>query len=262
MRKVDCEDVRRLMDAFDDDELDAVTSLRVQDHLDTCETCRGHRAWRQETERSLQRIREKEPSAGAALRHRVHALASEGRDRPLRQRRKPFAFSAAALLVATFFLTFLLLPPTGLSGSDVRLFVQSHRSVNLEGGTAELATSDPEAAAAWLAARLPGVSVPRHVPAGYDLAGARTVEVDGQPTGVLLYEKNGTQKISCFVLPDDKPVSRGFDEVVVRPDGLRAGRCRSHQVVTWSRDAGGLVVVGGLGEASVLAFAEESRGDG
>lgn len=259
MRKVDCEEVRRLIHAFEDDELDAVTSLRVQDHFDGCGTCSRYRSWQRETVRSLGRLREQTPEPDAALRNRVHGIAEKRATAFSVSRRGPFALSAAAALTVLFFLSFLFFPPSGFSGNDARSFVKTHRLAIAAPVEIGIETADPAAAAAWLTERLPGVSAPWQTPEGFQLTGAGIVEIDGKTSGVLFYEKEGSERISCFVFADDKPVSRGFEEVVVRPDGIRAGNCHYHQVVTWSDETGGLVVVGGLSEPSLLAFAETSR---
>jgi anti-sigma factor RsiW len=257
MQKLNCEDVQQLVDAFDDHELEGVTSLQVQQHLETCPSCRSHRAWRQEVGQALHRIREKSPGAGPALRQRVSALRSGGKRRRITTAR-PFALSAAAMLALALILSFFVLPQTGHSGGDARVFVQNHRSIIFDESPMEIETSDPEEAALWLAGQLPGAASPRHIPAGYRLTGARVLDIEGRPTGLLLYERDG-RKISCFVRPDTSPVTRGFDEVVLRRDDLKAGRCRGHQIVTWADAGGSIVVIGDLNETSLLTFAEQQR---
>lgn len=258
MQKLNCNDVRQFMDAFHDNEVDSVTSLQIQDHLDSCSGCRSRQWWSERGRAALARIKEKTPESAAALHQRILAIpARESRER--RWKTPPFVLRVAAMLIAAFVLTFFMLPQTVHSGMDARLFVQNHQTVAVEAGDSlALATEDPEEAAAWLTSHLPASDPPRETPTGFRLAGARITEVDGRRTGLLLYEGNG-RRISCFVQPDGKEVDRGFDEVVLREDGIRAGRCKGHQIVTWAGKSGSsLVLVGDLTEESLLAFAEQS----
>lgn len=255
MRKVDCEDVQRLIHAFEDNELDVVTSLQLDHHFESCETCRASQSWQRETTRSLQRLREETPVAGAALRQRVHEISAKEAPFPARLR---LTWSVAAAFMALLLTAFLFFPSAGLSGKDARLFVETHRMPLGERSEAGIETDDPIFAANWLNERIAGVSAPTRIPDGYRLTGAGIVAIEGERNGVLFYE-NEVERISCFVFAEKTPVIHGFEEVVVRPDGIRAGHCEHYQVVTWSDASGGLVVVGALADESVLAFAESSR---
>src|SRR5690625_2217301 len=188
VRKVDCEEVLRLIHAFEDNELDAVKSLEIQDHFEGCASCRGERVWQEEASRSLERIRKKTPAAGPSLRNRMHEIAGGGAIGFPRHLRKPSAWSAAAALIALFLIGFLFYPPAELSGWDARSFVQSHRMPVLERAEAGIETDDPEAAADWLNERLAGVSVPTELPRGYRLVGAGIAEIEESRNGVLFYE--------------------------------------------------------------------------
>lgn len=259
MRKVDCEEVQKLIFAFGDNELDAVTSLHLQEHIDSCGACRANRNWQRETERSLERLRKTTPEAGADFRNRIHQIPAGGARSFPERLRQPFVWSVAATLMALLVTAALFLPSVGVSGRDARLFVETHRMPLWERSETGIETDDPLFAAKWLNERIVGVSAPTQVPDGYRLAGVGIVEIEGGQNGVLFYE-NDFERISCFVFAGNTPVSRGFEEVVVRSNGIRSGNCEHYQVVTWSGASGGLVVVGALADEALLTFAERSRG--
>lgn len=255
--KLNCSDVDALLDAFEDNEIDSVTSLRVQKHLDSCTGCRTRHGWLQSTSRSLARIRQRTPEPSPELRRRVAGLPDERQSRTLSW--LPSLYQAAALLVLVFALTFLLLPQAGLAEMDARVFVRSHNATQTVEGSDELDTHDPIEAAAWLRDRLPEARAPRGAPPGYRLTGARITEVAGRPVGLLLYE-DGARKISCFVPSGRLELTRGFDEIAIRQDGLTAGRCRGHQIVSWSGSGGAAVVIGEIADEALLAFATVNFG--
>lgn len=250
--KLECSDVDALLRAFEDNEIDTVTSLQVQRHLDACSTCRARHAWLQSGERSLERIKQRVPAPSPELKRRIAALADEGQNRA--QGWRPSLVQLAAMLVLAFALTFLLLPQSGLAGMDARVFVQSHRSAEAVESAAQLSTGNPAEAAAWLRAHLPDAQPPRGAPPSYRLTGARITEVAGRSVGLFLYE-GGDRKISCFVPSGALQLTRGFDRIAIREDGFTLGRCRGHQIVSWSGPESAAVAIGDLSDESLLAFA-------
>jgi predicted anti-sigma-YlaC factor YlaD len=56
MPKLNCQEAQNLLEAFHDNELDGVSSLAVQEHLDECPYCRRQWRWLCEVEASLQRL--------------------------------------------------------------------------------------------------------------------------------------------------------------------------------------------------------------
>lgn len=260
MKKLNCEEARQLLDAFHDNEIDSVTSLRVEEHVVSCQRCRDEEWWSEEVRASLGRIKGKTPPPSAALRERVAAIPAAGgnaRSKP-RRRTRPVILQAAAVLVIGLLLSVFMLPQAAYSGMDARLFVRNHKEIQTSGeASLELRTEDPTEAANWLRAHLADVDPPGRVPEGYRLRGALITEIDGARTGLLLYEGNG-RSISCFVRAGGEPVERGFDVVEFEADGIKAGRCRGHQIVTWESEQGPVVLVGDLSEETLLAFAMEN----
>lgn len=256
---LDCQNTRQLLDAFEDGELDAVTSLQVQTHLESCEDCQRRLISRRVLNASLTRIREATPKASSALRRKVLAEDSVTAARSGAWGRN-IGWGALAAVLLAFVLSFLVEPDLHASGNDVRPFVQSHKGWALAHAPIDLQTSDSEEAAVWFGEKVPGLRAPRETPPGYTLVGTRIAEVDGQTVGVLLYEHEG-RRISCFVRPERRPATEGFDQIALQGEAFQAGRCRGHQIVSWGSGDGSIVLVGELGEDSLLAFAEQNAVD-
>lgn len=254
MQKLDCKDVRRLIDAFQDNEVDGIVSMQIQDHFDSCPDCRSRKWWREETVRALSRLKERAPTPSARLRSRVIHIPEVREPGP--RKLVPVLYQAAAVFMTAFLLIFFMFSPLGYSGMDAQLFVQSHKAVDgHRSSDTALETADPREAAAWLRRELPGIEPPRDLPTGYSLKGVRVVEIEGKSTGLLLYESDG-RKLSCFVRAGGAPVDRGFEEITLRENSMIAGRCRGHQIVTWLEASGPVVLVGDLAEDSMVAFAQ------
>ncbi len=259
MHNLECRDARRLLDAFQDGELDAITSLRVQTHLESCGECARHRLWQNELTRSLDRIRDTTPMAPEALHRHITALSRSG-PASFSVWTRPLVRGTAAAVILAFAISLFVLLERGEVENDVRPYVQTHQVWAGEHAQVDLATSDSETAALWFSEQLPGLSAPLSAPPGYALVGTRLAQVGGRPVGVLLYEHEG-RSISCFVRLWQEAATEGFDQIALRGEGFLAGRCRGHQIVSWGGEGGSVVLVGDLDEDSLLAFAEHNAVD-
>jgi len=252
METSECAKSVRLLEAFDDGELDAVTSFAVQQHLESCAHCRARHAWASEVRASLGRLRASEPAAAPALHARIHRDLARSRWRTLSA-----TVAATAALVLAGFIGFTL---WSRSHATVAMeFAHNHHESLARPDAVKFASNDPLAAETWLRERLPfAVEVPRRAPPGYHLAGARLCEVGGRTVGYLQYAARDRGTLSLFVgrrgehhLAELAPVD-GDDAAAVR-----RGECDGATVVTW--DAGDVtyVGVGDLAEEPLLAFARQ-----
>ena len=123
MPKLNCQEAQNLLEAFHDNELDGVTSLSVQEHLDGCPDCRRQWRWLCEVEASLQRLTESTPSPNQDLRRRVLQPTSLKPSPVLaffRTHRRMTGVVSLALLFALAAIVML----TERTGADVMLFVR------------------------------------------------------------------------------------------------------------------------------------------
>jgi len=252
MPKLDCQEVQNLLEAFHDNELDSVTSLSVQEHLDGCPDCCRQWRWLCEVEASLQRLSESAPSATRDFRRRILQPASRQPSAVLaffRTHRRMTGVASLALLFA--FTSIVLL--TEWTRADVMLFVRDSVNMAQNAAPVDLHTSNTEEAEQWLKLHL-GFAPTVPDPTGFKLLGARSCHIDREPVGSLLFERDG-QWLSCYVRHASMTALRGFDETT--PQGIKLGTCEGRHVVAW--DAGDIsyLLVADLPKDALLAVAEQ-----
>jgi anti-sigma factor RsiW len=249
MRKLGCEEAEPLLAAFEANELDGVTSLAVQEHLDECPLCQQRRRWNAEADASLRRLADTTPAASSGLRARILAIAQTER------RVIPARFQYAALAVAAVIIALLGFASLWhFSTPDAMAFVENHISTLAKSEPVELRTSDAVEAEQWLRARLPFAPIVPRTP-DYHLVGARLCEVNKAPVAFLLYERDGN-RVSCFVTADSQTRLRGFDATAA--NRVRLGTCDGQNIAAWDADHSGYLLVGDLPRESLVAFANHA----
>lgn len=246
MPRLDCDDARALLGAFEDDELDGVTSLAVQTHLEGCAACRAHRAWDGETRAALRRLRDRETGAPTALRMAVR-----------RRTRRPRArWAAVAGLAVLAGIGGWSLRPAG--AAEPREFVHNHVASLHRPDAVHFATTDATTAEAWLLGQLPfALHLPRQAPPGYRLAGVRLCAVGRQRVGYALYRGEADEAVSLFIGPAGACTPTGLEAVSGAAGGLRQGACGGTPVAAWEAGGMSFVVAGALGAPELRAFAQQ-----
>ena len=253
MRKLSCEEAEPLLDAFQDNELDAVTSLAVQEHLDGCARCRRLHQWNAESRASLQRLREATPPASGGLRRSVLAIADRERRIVWFPFRRPALAAAAAIAVLLGIAGVVFQVRVG-APPDVMPFVTDHLRSVARPEPVELRTSEPREAARWLQARLPFAARVPGSPA-FRLLGVRLCKVRGEPVGFLLYEHEG-RLLTCYVSERSQTSLRGFD--MTTAGRVKLGTCEGKNVAAWDADHAGYVLVGDAPRESLVVFANQT----
>lgn len=249
MSTFECESTRHLLDAFKANELDGVTSMRVQEHLDACPACRREWQWLGEVDSSLERLREAAPPAPAALRERVAATQRRLRTTAVARR----AATAAIVLVA---LTAGTIAWRHDSLKDPMPFVVSHLAAVVRAEPLAMATSDPAAAARWLNTNLPyAMHLPASSPAGYRLAGVRTCIVNNRPIGCVVYENPARESISLFVGAPGDCLAKGTSTLRVNDRTVHCGECEGTPLAAWESADNSYLLVGRLPRGPLVAFA-------
>ncbi len=252
MPKLNCQEVQNLLEAFHDNELDGVTSLSIQEHLDGCPDCRRQWRWLCEFEASLQRLSESTPSATQDLRRRILQPTSLQPSVVLAFFRMHRRMTGVVSLVLLFALTSIVLL-TEWTRADVMLFVRDSVKVAEKAAPVDLRTSNTEEAEQWLKNHL-GFAPTVPDPSGFKLVGARSCHINREATGLLLFERDG-QSLSCYVRRASMTALRGFDETT--PQGTKLGTCEGRHVAAW--DAGDIsyLLVADLPKDALLAVADE-----
>jgi anti-sigma factor RsiW len=203
-----CVDIRKLIHAYADGELDLVRSLEVEKHLISCVQCAAERNGIQSVRDALKQ-NELAWRAPESLRREIRRMA--GADEPVRADAgrgdriqlwvwRCFAAGAAALAVV------MILSRPGISGRD-RLpdeAVADHiRSLQANHLT-DVASSDQHTVKPWFDGKLDyAPDVKDFAAQGYPLIGGRLDYLDGRTVAALVYQYK-KHFINAFVWPSAK----------------------------------------------------------
>jgi len=256
MRKLDCEETQNLLDAFADNALDGVTSLAVQDHLDTCVHCRRHWQWNKELAGSLSRLAEATPSADASLRARVLESPKKNLFEFWSVPRLRRRLAAAAIFIALLAGGAALLFRQQSSPPAAMDFVRNHSVSHEPDDKNYLTTSDHAQAQDWLTERLHvGLLIPKQAPDGFQLAGVRICRMRAAPIAQVIYEKDG-QRLSFYLTEQSLASLSGLDHAerhVASP--VRTGECEGKHLAVWSQADRSYVLVGDVSPDDLLELA-------
>lgn len=188
-----CEDIRALLHAFMDGELDLVRSLEIEKHIEGCKDCT--RAV--ENQRALGTALH-----GGSMYYRMPRELKPRVDAALRRAARPNAFSrripwsmlavAAGLLLAGVFLGRFV---PGRSGSQVGELVaqevlDSHLRSLIPGHLADVQSTDQHTVKPWFNGKLDfSPPVNDFAERGFPLTGGRLDSVDGHSVAVLVYQR-------------------------------------------------------------------------
>ncbi len=213
-----CGEVRELLFAFLDNELDAPLSIELQRHLDACADCAREgeieRTIRQRLEGVMRKAMHAVPDVDSFA-SRLTLLDDKPQDTPSwKSRTTPnrvrlkFALAAAlfgAVTLSAWSLKGILDKGPQLADllvADLEHFIE-------EGSVVEVSSSDPKTVTAWLRAKTAlAVALPEIPQAVGTLMGGRKCTIDGNPAAFAIYDVNG-QPVSFVVWkPNNASVER------------------------------------------------------
>ncbi len=222
---MNCDDARALVDACVDGELDLMTQLRIEAHVENCPSCLPLYEARREI-RAAVRTRAPYFHAPAGLARQVRRAV--GRRSVLAARRWAWpALGAAAALVVLTVAGVLFLDSRGAATDRLaQEIVAGHVRSLLPGHLTDVVSSDQHTVKPWFAGRVDfSPPVADLAGEGYPLAGGRLDYVAGRTVAALVYRRN-RHVLNVFVWPSASEVAES--------DAAEHG----YHVAHWSR--GGL----------------------
>jgi len=219
---VDCRDVRNLLNAYSDGELDLVRRLQAEHHLAECTACTEH-------EQGVRLLREAVVAAAPYYRapDSLRARVQRGAVPPVpagRRRVVPYAsaglgVAAAGLLVAGL----VLMRPSGPADDRVtdQLLASHVRSLQVDHLT-DVASSDRHTVKPWFRGKLDfSPQVPDLKADGFPLTGGRLDYAADRPVAALVYMRR-QHVINLFTWPEP-----GDDVWPAKPSGRQGFEVRA-----------------------------------
>ncbi|HTP95103.1 MAG TPA: anti-sigma factor [Burkholderiales bacterium] len=242
---MDCNESRKLLDAYADDELDAPSASRVEAHLRDCAPCRDALAARASLRAALKQAAYFDAPAGLAAHIRRSLPAGDRRWHP--RALVPFAARFAPAAVALVFATWvglLYLWPPGAEEQLTREIVDGHVRSLMASHLADVASSDQHTVKPWFSGKLDfSPPVNDFAASGYALTGGRLDYIGGRAVAALVY-RHRQHVINLFVWPD--PAQADAPPALASSQGFHLAR--------WRKDGMSFRAVSDMNEAELNGF--------
>jgi anti-sigma factor RsiW len=243
------ENIRELLHAYVDGELDLANTRETDRHLQTCGDCRG-------TEKAIRELRSTLTSDATAYRAPAHlrrnvraALRREARSS--RQTPSPWLMFATGAALAAVILGFALFQTTRAARTDsiVDQLVVNHVRSLLASQLVDVVSSDQHTVKPWFDGKIDFAPEVRDLSAnGFPLVGGRLDYLEGKTVAALVYQRN-KHPINLFIAP--APTARSISPT--------ATNRRGYNVVAWTNNGMKYWAVSDLNQVELREFAELVR---
>ncbi|HET8760737.1 MAG TPA: zf-HC2 domain-containing protein [Nitrospiria bacterium] len=237
----DCREIRQLVHASLDRELDVTASLLVQDHVAWCGACREI-LLDEQTFLTLTTIVLEPPRAPDRTRSAVRETLSREVASVQRTRRRRHGLLSRGTLAAGLVLAVFFSVPHMRVPDLVKIAVAEHRLYLQDPARLPLATSDVREAQHWLDRRLPfSARIPDRTTPRARLVGA-SARTGPNASAILTYTWDG-MPISLLIAPARTVQFSGADAVTFRNVVFQTALVESRRVLRWSDDRHTYVMV-------------------
>ena len=246
-----CSEVRTLLSAHLDGELDVSREVEIEEHLRTCDDCARAR----QAQLALRAALESEDlyfRAPAHLAQRIRGVVQPAPPKVSRSRpRMPGwlgAAAAAAAVALAFWVSPMLWRPsrTDRIAQDV---VSAHIRSLMPGHLTDVPSSENHTVKPWFAGKLDfSPPIPDLSAEGFPLVGGRLDYVGERPVAALVYRK-GEHLINVFVWPSG----------AAPESAVTAGVRQGYNLLSWTRGNTTCWVISDVNPAELRQFAELVR---
>ena len=243
------ENIRELLHAYVDGELDLANARETERHLESCADCRG-------TERAIRELRSALTSDASAYRAPAHlrrnvraALRREAKSS--RQTLSPWLMFATGAAFAAVILGFALFQMTRTTRTDaiVDQVVANHVRSLLAAQLVDVVSSNQHTVKPWFDGKIDFAPEVRDLSAnGFPLVGGRLDYLDGKTVAALVYQRN-KHPINVFITPET--TSRSTSPTVITR--------RGYNVFFWTNNGMKWWAVSDLNQAELREFTELVR---
>lgn len=238
------ENIRELLHAYVDGELDLANTRETERHLQSCADCRG-------TEKAIRQLRSALTSEATAYRAPAHlrrnvraALRREAKS--TRQNLSPWLMFATGAAFAAVILGFVLFQTTRMARTDaiVDQVVANHVRSLLAAQLVDVVSSDQHTVKPWFNGKIDFAPEVRDLSTdGFPLIGGRLDYLDGKTAAALVYQRN-KHPINLFITP--APTSRNTSPTVYTR--------RGYNVVAWTNNGMKYWAVSDLNQTELHQF--------
>jgi len=243
------ENIRELLHAYVDGELDLANARETERHLASCADCRGI----EKAIRELRGVLTSEATAYRApayLRRSVRA-ALRREEKSTRRPLPPWLMFATGAAFAAVILGFVLFQTTRTVRSDaiVDQVVANHVRSLLAAQLVDVVSSNQHTVKPWFDGKIDFAPEVRDLSAsGFPLVGGRLDYLDGKTVAALVYQRN-KHPINLFITP--ATASRSTSSTVTTR--------RGYNVVSWTNSGMSYWAVSDLNQAELREFTELVR---
>jgi len=238
------ENIRELLHAYMDGELDLANARETERHLAGCADCRG-------TEKAIRELRGALTCEATAYRAPAHlrrnvraALRREAKS--TRQTLSPWLMFATGAAFAAIILGFVFFQTTRAARTDaiVDQVVANHVRSLLAAQLVDVVSSDQHTVKPWFDGKIDFAPKVRDLSSsGFPLVGGRLDYLDGKTVAALVYQRN-KHPINLFITP--APTSRSALPTVTTG--------RGYNVLTWINNGLKYWAVSDLNQAELQQF--------
>lgn len=243
------ENIRELLHAYVDGELDLANTRETERHLQSCVECRG-------IEKAIRELRKALTNDATAYRAPAHlrknvraALRREAKS--ARQTLSPWLMFATGAAFAAVILGFALFQMTRTARTDaiVDQVVANHVRSLLGAQLVDVVSSDQHTVKPWFDGKIDFAPEVRDLSAnGFPLVGGRLDYLDGKTVAALVYKRN-KHPINVFITPET--TSRSTPPTVLTR--------RGYNVFSWTNNGMKYWAVSDLNQGELREFTELVR---